>query len=40
MARREVEKDKGEGVLTPDRSDDTTAEDRHAVIQIEGEQGT
>ena len=40
MARREEEKEKGEVVLTPDRSDDTSAEDRDAVIEIEGEQGT
>ena len=37
MARREEEK--GEGVLTPDRSDDTSAEDRDADIASEGEQG-
>ena len=33
VARREEEKEKGEGVLTPDRSDDTSAEDRDAVIE-------
>ena len=38
MARREGEK--GEGVLTPDRSDDISAEDRDADIETEGEQGT
>ena len=38
VARREEEK--GEGVLTPDRSDDTSAGDRDAVIEIEGEQDT
>ena len=38
MARREEEK--GEGVLTPNRSDDTSAEDMDAVIEIEGEQET
>ena len=38
VARREEEK--GEGVLTPDRSDDTSAEDRDAVIEIGGEHGT
>ena len=32
MARREEEKEKGEGVLTADRSDDTSADDRDAVI--------
>ena len=40
MARREEEKEKGEGVLTPYRSDDTSAEDRDAVIETDGEQGT
>ena len=40
VARREEEKEKGEGVLTPDRSDDTSAEDSDAVIETEGEQGT
>ena len=38
MARREEKK--GEGVLTPDRSDDTSAEDSDADIETEGEQGT
>ena len=38
MARREEEK--GEGVLTPDRSDDTSAEERDTVVEIEGEHGT
>ena len=27
-------------MLTPDRSDDTSAEDRDAVIETDGEQGT
>ena len=40
VARREEEKEKGEGVLTPDRSGNTSAEDRDAVIEIEGEHGT
>ena len=40
VARREEEKEKGEGVLTPYRSDDTSAEDRDAVIETDGEQGT
>ena len=40
VARREEEKEKSEEVLTPDRSDDTSAEDRKAVREIEGEQGT
>ena len=40
VARREEEKEKGEGVLTPDRSDDTSADDRDAVIETGGEQGT
>ena len=34
------EKEKGEGMLTPVRSDDTSAEDRDADIATEGEQGT
>ena len=38
VARREEEK--GEEVLTPDRSDDTSAEDMDTVIYIEGEHGT
>ena len=40
MARREEEKEKGEGVLTPYRSDDTSADDRDEVIETDGEQGT
>ena len=38
--REEEKKEKGEGVLTPDRSDDTSAEDGDTVIEIEGEHGT
>ena len=40
VAQRGENKEKGEGVLTPDRSEETSAEDRDAVIEIEGEQGT
>ena len=36
VTRREEEN--GEGVLTPDRSDETSADDRDAVIEIDGEQ--
>ena len=38
VARREEEK--GEGLLTPDRSADTSEEDRDTDIEIEGEHGT
>ena len=40
VARREEEKEKDEGVLTPDRSDDTSEEDSDTDIEIEEEHGT
>ena len=40
VALREDEKEKGEGVLTPDRSDDTSEDDRDTNIEIEGEHET
>ena len=36
----EWHEEKGEGVLTPDRSDDTSEEDRDTDIEIDGEHGT
>ena len=35
VARLEEEKENGEGVLTPDRSDETSEEDRDTDIEIE-----
>ena len=44
VARREEEKEKGEGVVTPDISDDTSEVDRDTDIEIEresmGQKGT
>ena len=40
VARREEEKENDEGVLIPDRSDDTSEQDRDTDIPIEGEHGT
>ena len=40
VARREEEKEKGEGVVTPDMSDDTSEVDRDTDIKIEREHGT
>ena len=40
VARREEEKEKGEGVVTPDMSDDTSEVDRDTDIEIEREHGT